>query len=190
MSNGSLTTRQEHSFQEEKNVSHQQLERVKKSEEGLRNEPNGEGKTNVAEQQWGELFVECLPWANIFVDSQLIETTPLNKNIVLSAGEHQILLTHPDFPTYTRTISIMPARVSSIKIHLDTLFGFLECNVFPWGEVYIDGKFFGHTPLNRPLKLFPGDHTLTFRNPKFPPTHQKIVVLQNDTLKIRHKFEL
>lgn len=190
MSNGSLATRQEHSFQEGKNVSLQQPERVKKSEEGLRNEPNVEGKTNVAEQQWGELFVECLPWANIFVDSQLIETTPLNKNIVLSAGEHQILLTHPDFPTYTRTISIMPARVSSIKIHLDTLFGFLECNVFPWSEVYIDGKFFGHTPLNRPLKLFPGEHTLTFRNPKFPPTQQKIVVLQNDTLKIRHKFEL
>jgi len=163
------------------------------SQPTLKKEPRVEiidvAKPNNTELHWGELFVECLPWANIYVDSQLIETTPLSKNIVLPVGEHKIMLTHPDFPPYSENIRIVQSKVASVKIHLDTLFGFLECSVFPWSEVYIDGKFFGHTPLNRPLKLFPGEHTLSFRNPKFPPVQQKIVVLQNDTLKIRHKFE-
>ncbi len=142
------------------------------------------------EQQWGELFVECFPWANVFIDSQKIETTPLSKNIILPEGEHQLMLTHPDYPVFKNKVSIVRNETTSIKIHLDTLFGFLECNVFPWGEVYVDGKFFGQTPFQRPLKLFPGEHFLSLRNPKYRPLSQKIVVTHNDTIRFNHRFEI
>ena len=144
---------------------------------------------SIVPPQFGELYVECLPWAYVFIDSVKLETTPLSNNLRIEAGEHEVRLEHPDYPLYKRTINIVAAQTSVIKINLDTLFGFLEYNVFPWGEILVNGKQKGQTPLQKPIKLFPGEYVVTVRNTKFGEFERTVSIHSNDTIRLYHRFE-
>ncbi len=136
----------------------------------------------------GLLYIDCVPWANIFIDSRSIDTTPLESSLRLEPGFYQLRLQHPDYPVYEKRIKIISEELTNIKVNLDTLFGYLHCNIYPWGEVFIDGKSMGLTPLQDPLKLFPGRHNLEFKNPTYPAHSQKIEILSNDTLIVNKNF--
>jgi serine/threonine-protein kinase len=137
---------------------------------------------------YGKLNITCIPWAHVYLDSIKIETTPLSNYIETTTGEHLLNLKHPDFPEYKKKIFIELNKINNIRVNLDTLFGFLECKVFPWGEVYINGEKKEDTPLTEPIKLFPGEYLLTLKNPQFRSYKKKLVLRQNDTLLIQHKF--
>lgn len=44
----------------------------------------------------------------------------------------------------------------------------------PWATVFVDGDSVGLTPLPEALVLKPGDHTITLRNPRFPPHEMQV----------------
>jgi eukaryotic-like serine/threonine-protein kinase len=137
--------------------------------------------------RYGELSVACLPWAQIRIDSFDVETTPLKNNLKLPVGAHQLELFHPGYPVYRSRIDIMPGEVATIKVNLDTLFGFLACNVFPWGELYIDGKYIDRTPI-KPIRLIPGDYRIVIKNVELGEIEKKVTILQHDTLRLQHRF--
>ncbi len=138
----------------------------------------------------GKLFIRCAPWAEIYIDSIKIQTTPLEDHISILAGSHELTLQHPEYPPYTRTIFIKPQQEMLISVNLDTLFGYLECLLYPWGNVYINNEFKGQTPLPRPIRLEPGRHLLTIKNDNYGKIDEYIQIVKNDTLEFKFNFEL
>lgn len=137
----------------------------------------------------GWLMVQCLPWADVYIGERKIDTTPLDSALRLPAGAHQLRLRHPGYPDYAEMLEVRPGIRLEVRVDLDTLFGFLDCQVYPWGDVFIDGKARGQTPLGPPLMLAPGEHTLTVRNPNYPEYNEIITVARQETLAVRLNFE-
>jgi serine/threonine-protein kinase len=136
----------------------------------------------------GSLFVECLPWAYVYIDSLKTDITPLKSSIVLNEGEHLIQLIHPNYPIYSKKIKINENGYANLKINLDTLFAYLDCMVNPWCEIFIDGKLKGQTPLQFPIKIIPGKHHVLLKNPEFEPMEYDISTWQGQTCSIKYNF--
>jgi serine/threonine protein kinase len=157
---------------------------VKKDEKGIQDNP----VRTATIKKTGSLFVECLPWAYIYIDSLKTDITPLKNSIVLNEGEHLIQLIHPNYPTYSKRIRISENGNTDIKINLDTLFAFLDCKVNPWCEIYIDGKLKGQTPLQFPIRIIPGEHRVLLKNADFEPVEYDIKTGQGQTYTIKYNF--
>lgn len=137
----------------------------------------------------GELFVECIPWADVYVDGNKIETTPLSKNIKMETGQHKIELIHPEFPEYSQNILIGADSITTLKINLNDFWGYLVCNLHPWGEIYLDGKLIGQTPLDKPIKLLPSNYKVKLTNPNFNALDTTILISASDTAIINYRFK-
>ncbi|MDR3667193.1 MAG: serine/threonine protein kinase [Ignavibacteriaceae bacterium] len=136
----------------------------------------------------GSFYVECLPWAYVYIDSIKMDVTPLKNNLVLSEGEHFIQLIHPNFPIYSKKIRINANGYTDLKINLDTLFAFLDCKVNPWCEIYVDGILKGQTPLQYPIKVMPGVHHVLLENSEFEPKGYDVKTSQGQTFTITYTF--
>jgi serine/threonine protein kinase len=67
-------------------------------------------------------------------------------------------------------------------------FGRLKIVVEPWGEIHIDGKLVGLTPL-APQKIMEGTHTVRIKNARLGPDKTlKVVVRANQDTLVRHQF--
>jgi len=137
---------------------------------------------------FGYLFVECIPWAHVYIEDRRLETTPFSSAIDLRAGKYNIKLIHPDYPEYHEVIEIKTDETTNLIINLDTLHGYLSCDVFPWGDIYIGDKFLGQTPIVEPVKLSPGNHLITIKNPNFPDLVENINIIKQDTLILKYNL--
>lgn len=137
----------------------------------------------------GKLLVYCQPWAYVFINSTKIDSTPLFQPIILSPGEYELGLQHPQYPRFNQKILIRPGETFSMQVNLDTLCGFVTCRVFPWADVLVDGQLAGQTPLKSALRLAFGKHELRFRNPRFRDFTREIAVRKSDTLHVEFNFE-
>ncbi len=137
----------------------------------------------------GELYIKCYPWAKIYLNNEFIETTPLSKNISTKSGNYLLTLIHPDYPKYSDSIKINPYELSFVEVNLDTLFGYFDCQVYPWGELYIDGEKKGVTPFDIPIRLNEGNYKLTLKNPLFKSIETTIKIKRNDTLRVKFNMK-
>ncbi|MFZ0452929.1 MAG: PEGA domain-containing protein, partial [Ignavibacteriaceae bacterium] len=137
----------------------------------------------------GQLFIECLPWADVYIDNKKIDTTPLSKNINLKPGIHDLRLVHPDFPAYNSRIRIKSNMVDSVSINFNNLVGHLECKVNPWGNIYINRKLYGTTPLREPLALMPGSYHLIITNPNYGKIDTTININAKETIEYNYNFQ-
>lgn len=133
----------------------------------------------------GELQIKCYPWAKVFLNNKFIETTPLSKNISAKEGKYLLTLVHPDYPEYSDSIKIIGDELYFVEVNLNTLFGYLECQVYPWSEVYINGQKKGVTPFQKPIKLEEGNYRLKLVNPQYKEIETEIKILRKDTLKLK-----
>lgn len=131
---------------------------------------------------FGYVDIFCSPWADIYVDSLKIDTTPLKNPIKILSGGHKLKLIHPDYPQYMDIIYVPANDTLLINVNLDTLAAYLHCNVYPWGNIYLNNQFKGQTPLNSPIILSPGNYQLEIRNPKLKPYAEIIKVQRAETL--------
>jgi hypothetical protein len=65
----------------------------------------------------------------------------------------------------------------------------LVFDVFPWGEIYVDGKLHGSTPPVKTVDLPPGRHRIELRNSAQPPYLIYTTLEPGDVRRIRHQFE-
>ncbi len=137
----------------------------------------------------GKVFVRCSPWAEVFIDSVKIDTTPLSDTLRVTAGLRELMLKHPDYPAYIKQILVEPMRTQIVAVNLDTLFGFLNCKIYPWGEIMIDGRGIGQSPFPRPICLNPGKHLITVKNPRYQDVVEYIQVGRMDTTEYELDFE-
>jgi serine/threonine protein kinase len=145
---------------------------------------------NESFQEVGNLYIECQPWAYVYLDDAKVDSTPLTKPIELLPRQYELKLVHPHYPTFSKIIALKSKQDMHIKVDLDTLVGFINCNVYPWGKIYINGQYKGLTPLNEPIRLIPGIHRLRIMNPKYKEYEKEIHVYKKDTLNIKYNFEL
>ena len=85
----------------------------------------------------------------------------------LEAGKYELKLENPNFKSVNQEIIVQAGIIDSANFNLEPLFGFLELQVIPWAEVYINGVYQETTPLSKPLSLPTGKHELKLVNPNF-----------------------
>jgi hypothetical protein len=56
----------------------------------------------------GYIFVSVTPWAEIFIDDQSRETTPLSQPLMVSAGPRKLRLHNPSYEDIVETITVQP----------------------------------------------------------------------------------
>ena len=137
----------------------------------------------------GKLFVQCLPWAAVYLDEHKIATTPLEDSIRIYPGEYELRLQNPEYPAYVQKIAVRPFETVFIQVRLDTLCGYLDCQVYPWGEVSIDGQYNGQTPLPKPIAVTPGRHLLSVQNPALGKMDEYVQIARKDTLRYKLNME-
>lgn len=64
----------------------------------------------------GGLRVLATPWAEVSVDGQRIDVTPLAHAIPLAAGPHFVILTHPQAPAEKRAITIEAGETTTLDV--------------------------------------------------------------------------
>ncbi len=136
----------------------------------------------------GRLSVECFPWAEVYIDGNKIDQTPL-VDYKLSEGMHKLTFVHPDFPSYSRDIKIIPNDLSTLKINFPEMVGYLKCEIYPWGKIIINGVYKGTTPLQKPIALFPGSYQVAVVNPGFSPLVKNINIIAKQTYDIKMNFD-
>ncbi len=129
---------------------------------------------NVQRDGIGFLKISALPWAGVFVDGKEAFTTPKETFLPLTAMKHLIELTNPNFPDLETMISIRPDESLKILIDLTEHVSFLQIDVQPWADIYIDDTYKATTPLSSPLIVPIGTHTITAKNPYYPNYQETI----------------
>jgi len=66
----------------------------------------------------GQLRIEVIPWAKVFIDGQYRDTTPLSKPLILTPGVHTLVLKNPGFPEWRGDIAIRAGETKTLKISL------------------------------------------------------------------------
>jgi hypothetical protein len=134
------------------------------------------------------LYINCRPWAEVHIDNKKIDTTPLKGPVRLYAGTHELALLHPDYPAWRQTVTLASEQTFTVNVCLDTLFGFFQPLIHPWGEVYVDDVLKGITPLAKPMALEPGPHSLRIVNKQLGRWREQVRIKAGDTLRYSLDF--
>ena len=151
--------------------------------------PNSKKNLDITDAQLpGMLYVDCFPWAEVYVDNKKIDRTPLQNEIMLTPGLHEIKLVHPDYPPIVRNLEIVSQKTKTIKVNFQEVVGYLSCNIYPWGEIFIDGKSVGITPLRKPIALLPGKYEVIVKNSQYESISRQVTISAEDTINFNYNF--
>jgi hypothetical protein len=134
-----------------------------------------------------QLSVDCLQWGTLYIDGREIDKTPLQRPVSLQPGRHTIKLINPRYPVFDTVVYASTGKNLFVRVNFELLVGYLNCNIIPWGEVYVDGTSYGLTPVN--VMLATGKHLLRLNNPKFGDYEKTITIKRGETLEVDYKFE-
>ncbi len=111
-----------------------------------------------------QVLIQTYPWCKIYLNYQLVDSTPMTRPLRLKPGKYVLGLQNPLYPSFADTISIPPQKEYILTFNLDSIFARLDLQVSPWGKVYIDGKYIGETPLQKPVYLTREKHVIEIKN--------------------------
>ncbi|HAD81941.1 MAG: hypothetical protein A2509_06520 [Candidatus Edwardsbacteria bacterium RIFOXYD12_FULL_50_11] len=114
----------------------------------------------------GYLRFSVKPWAEVYVDGNYIDRTPIKAPLKLDAGRHALILRHPNRREHRQDVQITPGDTALVALDLPEAFGYLKLSVLPWAKVLIDGAEHGTTPLGQPIKISIGEHELRLVGPE------------------------
>jgi serine/threonine-protein kinase len=146
-------------------------------------------ENSFSKERNGQLFIACHPWADIFINGRYNETTPLMQPISVIAGIHILELRNPNYYTYQKEITITPDKIDTLSIKLEPAMGYLNIQVIPWGEIYIDSLYLETTPLTEPLTVFAGKHQVSITNPNYSAIIDTIFIEAGKTTERVFNFE-
>ncbi len=124
----------------------------------------------------GFFFATCTPWANIVIDGDTVDITPLAAPLELSPGRHQVEFVNPNYKSHNANIETLAGITDTLNIILEPAYGYLMVRVSPWAQVFIDGEYKEDTPLTKPFILTSGLHILKVINPTFGTLSDSIYV--------------
>ncbi len=133
----------------------------------------------------GYLLLTARPWAELYVDGRFIDRTPLPAPVRLAAGEHELLLRHPNRREYARTVSIEPAETVRVDVTMPEAFGQLLLTVSPWARAYIDGVDLGVSPFGDPFTLSIGEHELRLVGADGRERRETVIIREGQTTELQ-----
>jgi serine/threonine protein kinase len=113
-------------------------------------------------EEYADVVLNVSPWADVYIDGASIGTTPFVDALKLKKGKHTIVLKNPYFPILVEDIMI--TEYCSLTYNLEQRCAFIDITVEPWGIIYIDGELVDTTPIERPIPVLLGDHTIRVRH--------------------------
>ena len=66
----------------------------------------------------GALKVVAWPWADIYIDGQYVETTPVARTFPLAPGVHEVTLKNPNCQPSSHKVRVEPAKVQKLYVKL------------------------------------------------------------------------
>jgi eukaryotic-like serine/threonine-protein kinase len=72
----------------------------------------------LAPRSAGFAHVLVRPWAEVWIDGQRVDVTPMDRAIPLAAGAHYFKFVHPTLPTQKRSVNIAPGQTVTIDVDL------------------------------------------------------------------------
>jgi hypothetical protein len=80
---------------------------------------NASGPATRAPAAYAALHVVAEPWAHVFVDGQLMETTPFATPLLLAPGVHHVRLEHPRAAPVRRQVELAAGESLLLDVSLD-----------------------------------------------------------------------
>ncbi|WP_433933986.1 serine/threonine protein kinase [Sorangium cellulosum] len=81
--------------------------------------PSAEARQpGASSEERGYLKVLARPWAEVVVDGELIDVTPMARPIPLQAGRHFVTFRHPNAPEEKRTISVSAGQTVTLDVSM------------------------------------------------------------------------
>ena len=68
------------------------------------------------------------------------------------------------------------------------LVGMLTVEAIPWAEVYVNGEYRDETPLERPLVVAPGTHTLTLKHPTLGTLEAPFTIVAEESKTLKYNL--
>jgi serine/threonine-protein kinase len=73
---------------------------------------------NLPPSAYGALRVVAEPWAHVYVDGKLMETTPFANPILLTPGVHHLRLEHPSAPPERREVELAAGQSLLLEVSM------------------------------------------------------------------------
>ncbi len=124
-------------------------------------------------------------YGDVYIDGKKIGYTPIRPQS-LPVGKHRVQVKAANFQDADQRVIVKEGE-NHFVIEMKSAYGYLSINSKPWGNIYLDGKKIGTTPLSK-KKIMAGKYTLELRNPKCEPYTEEIVVKNGETLKKNFKL--
>ncbi len=143
---------------------------------------------NVVHIDSGKVYITSTPWAKVYINNELIGETPISKPIILAAGSNTVMFSNPSFDPIIKTIIVEANQDISVAGNFMENAGYIMCVVSPWAEVYVDEQYKNITPLEKPIMISAGKHTIRFRNSAFTDLVKEVTVKAKDTIHVSMTF--
>jgi serine/threonine protein kinase/tetratricopeptide (TPR) repeat protein len=156
------------SFQQALNIK-PQSEESRQALESVKNKIAAKPSSAPPVVEHGKLLVGCQPVAKVFMDGQLLGTTPLGADQI-PVGKHSIKV--KGFGA-VRSVEVYIEKGQKKEIRLLLKGGTLSVNSAPWAEILLDGQKVGYTPLRRE-GLVLGPHVVTAQRDGFQTQRKHI----------------
>jgi|GEM_PF-2933236 len=128
------------------------------------------------------LFLKVKPWGDIYINGTMRETSPLFSPLELAEGRYELEIRNPEYTSFRSDVILTAGKIDTMEVILQSAEGFLDLQVVPWAQIYINEEYRETTPLEKPLTLPVGTHMLRLLNPTYRSWEGKIEILPDETL--------
>ncbi len=70
----------------------------------------------------GSMRVTAVPWAEVWIDGERVDVTPIGRPISLSGGVHEVTFRHPKAPVEKRKVEIRPGETVTLNVSMSGIF--------------------------------------------------------------------
>ncbi|HEX9975230.1 MAG TPA: serine/threonine-protein kinase [bacterium] len=137
----------------------------------------------ITDMMQDTLIISSDPKAVVFVNNDSLGVTPVQFYFSATNKQFDVEFRTPGFPVIKKAIAATGQAVQKFHINLWQEVAFLDLQIIPWGEIWIDGDSIDVSPLNRLIVLPHGNHRLMVRNPTLKSVTLPFSVAIGETLK-------
>jgi len=138
---------------------------------------------SIVETKRDTVVITSDPRAFVFQQGDSLGITPLSLILDSPKNSLEIELRSPGFPTIRKTVTKAEQAVQNFHINLWKEVGYLDIDIIPWGEIWIDGDSVDVSPINRLIVLAPGNHRLMVRHPQMKNVTEPFYVAVGETVR-------
>ncbi len=80
---------------------------------------DGPGPRGSAAAASADVKILAHPWAEVLVDGERLDTTPIGKPARLAPGRHELTFKHPNAPDERRTIDVAPGQRLTVEVEME-----------------------------------------------------------------------